>query len=442
MKVLDVQHLFTSVEFTISEIGKVQNQLTNVLKAVDELVSLEGAMDGKGGKAIRAFFAESHFPFLKYFFDLLEEYKQSLEGLKKSVHTFEPQNNGHLKQTFLESHLENGLNAAKNVTNDLTAEANSIISSVSDIVSLTPLNSADFNLQTQIGKKKLTDTIEELYELDQSQSNLLSSIQYESLTAKNYISGIQSKFKSGEIVISEYDGEALQDIESYHHIIEKQLKTEEEIMNESLVSIDPKVAIDSRGDWIGYGTNAVAFYQIYDKVNKGFKIEKYMTKGGITKYRVYKPELIGMKPPKNGRTTKIFEQDFVRKHGKNIKVTPYVTPGAGAISALKSKAGWLGVAVTTYDNAKSNIEKGESFTNIAVDAGVDVGLGAVSLAVGGAVTAAVIGTVGAPVLVGVAVGVVASTVFTSILDGIKIKDKSISDHIKGGFRTIAGWFKN
>ena len=83
-------------------------------------------------------------------------------------------------------------------------------------------------------------------------------------------------------------------------------------------------------------------------------------------------------------------------------------------------------------------------SKIVGDAGVDVGIGAVSLAAGGMATALVVGSLGAPVLVGAVAGVIGAGVVSSI-SNLEIKGKSVSNHIKDGIqsgvKTIAGWFK-
>ncbi|MCU9613233.1 LXG domain-containing protein [Caldibacillus lycopersici] len=444
MKVLDVNNLFSSVDYTVSEIGKVQSQLTTVLKAVDGIISLEGSLDGKGGLAIRSFYTESHLPFLKFFFDLLEEYKQTLQNLKQAVSSYEPETSGYVKQDFLDGAAENGLNHAKNITDGLTDDANAVINSVSDIVSLPQLNQSELINQVQNGKRELTTTIDNLYTLDSKQTSALSSIHQDTLTMKNYISDIQSKFSTGAISIANYNGQTLQSIPAYHTILATQADATEEVEDPTGVSFNPMAAFDGPSDWVGMSTEAVAFYQLFGNVSDGFKIVKHTTPGGKLQYRVYGPETVGIGRPRNPanprRTYKIYDADYIKNHGSNLKVNEYIRPGAGAVSALRSKAGWAGVAVETVMNAKENIDNGEPFRNIAVDAGVDVGVGAVSLAVGGAVTAAVVGTLGAPVLVGAAAGVLAGIVITSVLDGIEINGKSVSDHIKSGLRTVAGWF--
>src|SRR5699024_461873 len=114
--------------------------------------------------------------------------------------------------------------------------------------------------------------------------------------------------------------------------------------------------------------------------NQGFEIEKYETKGkGMVRYRVHNPEAIGISKPTK-RDTKIYDSRYINqqvkkgKHGDNIRIADKVHSKAGAISGLKSKAGWAGIAIDTGLNIKENIKNNESTSRIIGDAGVDVGI--------------------------------------------------------------------
>ncbi|HLR81088.1 MAG TPA: hypothetical protein VK119_11050 [Bacillota bacterium] len=126
--------------------------------------------------------------------------------------------------------------------------------------------------------------------------------------------------------------------------------------------------------------------------------------------------------------------------GTSHAFSQYVRPGTAAVNSLKSKAGWLGVAITTGENMYNNIQSGESTTTIVEDVAVDASLGVVSMLAAGAATAAAVGA-GAPVLVGAAAGVGVSVVASYALDGIKLKGHSARAGLKKGVKAVAGWFK-
>lgn len=164
---------------------------------------------------------------------------------------------------------------------------------------------------------------------------------------------------------------------------------------------------------------------MYDKVRKGFKIERIVKSNNRVQYRLYKPELIGVSPPRNGRKSKIYWEDDLKakaRQGNPPKVSSYVRPGASAVSALKSKAGWIGIGISTVENVVENVNNGEDATRIIGDAAVDVGIGAGTLVLGGVVA----------VSVGISV----------LLESVKINGKSITDHVKDAVNSIANSAKN
>ena len=204
---------------------------------------------------------------------------------------------------------------------------------------------------------------------------------------------------------------------------------------------------DNKG---GIGSDVYGLLMAHNLHNQGFEIEKYETKGkGMVRYRVHNPEAIGISKPTK-RDTKIYDRNHVfqqvrrGKHGDKIPIADKVHPKAGAVSGLKTKAGWAGIAIDTGLNIKENIENEESTSRIIGDAGVDVGIGAVSLVAAGFTTAAFIGTLGVPVIIGPVAGVVASSIISISLNW-EWKSGSISKKIKDGvhstFNTVAGWFK-
>ncbi|MBN8211041.1 hypothetical protein JI666_20070, partial [Bacillus sp. NTK071] len=179
---------------------------------------------------------------------------------------------------------------------------------------------------------------------------------------------------------------------------------------------------------------------------QGFKIQK-VKKGSIYKYRVYESKHNKFTiPPKNGRKYKIYNSNYIKSQVKignaqKLRVSKFINVKSGTVSALKSKLGWIGIGIGTVDNIKKNVEDNESTSKIIGDAAVDVAIGAATLAVGGAAAAVAVG-LGAPVLVGTAAAIIVSVGASLFLDGIKIEDKTIGNHLKSGIDSAAGWFKN
>src|SRR5699024_12023132 len=80
------------------------------------------------------FFNEVHQPFLIYLYQSMVDYKNTLTEMKDATETFESHPSGFVSQEFLEQDVTDGFDKVKNVTTELTDEANSIIERMQDLV--------------------------------------------------------------------------------------------------------------------------------------------------------------------------------------------------------------------------------------------------------------------------------------------------------------------
>lgn len=60
MKTLDVQALHNAIDQTLKHLKQQSDEIAEVKKSVDGITTLDDALKGKGGHAIRAFFEECH----------------------------------------------------------------------------------------------------------------------------------------------------------------------------------------------------------------------------------------------------------------------------------------------------------------------------------------------------------------------------------------------
>ena len=58
MKTLDVQALHNAIDQTLEQLKQQSDEIAKVKKAVEGITSLDDALKGKGGDAIRAFYEE------------------------------------------------------------------------------------------------------------------------------------------------------------------------------------------------------------------------------------------------------------------------------------------------------------------------------------------------------------------------------------------------
>ncbi|WP_106496316.1 T7SS effector LXG polymorphic toxin [Lentibacillus sp. Marseille-P4043] len=79
---------------------------------------------------------------------------------------YESNENGFVREEFLNYDVQNGFNKAEQVTGGLVDEVNAIIASVSDLVSIPSIDMEEFSFMVQKGKKKTKNDIEQLHDLD------------------------------------------------------------------------------------------------------------------------------------------------------------------------------------------------------------------------------------------------------------------------------------
>ncbi|WP_416728563.1 T7SS effector LXG polymorphic toxin [Fictibacillus sp. JL2B1089] len=455
MKTLDADSLYNGVHELNLILSSFTDQLRQIQSSINELVSLEDSLKGKGGTSIRAFFQDCHEPFLTFCISCLTNYGNTLKNIESALKSLDASPNAFIRQSFLENELTNGLRKVKENTIELTQDANQSMQNVSDIVFLPRLNELEFVNQVEEANRSSIQTIEKLVEFDLMQTNALSSIEQQILKMNQFIEQIQSMFQSGELSLASYKPGQLWNqsksevrngnSESKESKLKNPVKEKElEWWEKELPGDDPRAVLDlsapvnSAGNAFGTLTEGAAFAKsAYNTQVKGFRISKYNDNFHVKNGKV--ENIKGKKYHKNWIDSQI-------KRGNTPEIAKHVKPGSIVKSTMKGGLSWLGVGITTTENAYQNIKNEESTSKIVGDAGVDVGLGAVSLGTGAVFVSAVVAS-GGTVLVAAAAGLIISSAITFAFEGIKTgKDKKsasdkIKDGVQKGVKTIAGWFK-
>ncbi|RHL18856.1 T7SS effector LXG polymorphic toxin [Bacillus licheniformis] len=204
MKTLDVHALHHAIDQTLEQLKQQSDELSKVKKAVEGITSLDDALKGKGGDAIRAFYEECHTPFLLFYDTFIEEYSSTLKKMKSALNSLEPNHNGFISQSFLEHELEQGLNAADRTTKRLVSKTNATIAKVSHIVDLPDLNDSGFHEQNQKALKEINQTIEKLHAFDREQTSALKTAENDLETMQRYISRLEKMYTGPKIEITGY----------------------------------------------------------------------------------------------------------------------------------------------------------------------------------------------------------------------------------------------
>ncbi|AJO18533.1 putative toxin component [Bacillus paralicheniformis] len=204
MKTLDVQALHKAIDQTLEQLKHQSDEFAKVKKAVEGITSLDDALKGKGGDAIRAFYEECHTPFLRFYDTFIVEYRSTLKKLKSALNSLEPNHNGFISQSFLEHELEQGVNAADRTTKRLVSKTNASIAKVSHIVDLPDLNDSDFHEQNRKALKEINQTIEKLHTFDREQTSALKTAEQDLETMQKYITELEKMYTGPKIEITSY----------------------------------------------------------------------------------------------------------------------------------------------------------------------------------------------------------------------------------------------
>jgi LXG domain of WXG superfamily/GHH signature containing HNH/Endo VII superfamily nuclease toxin len=203
MKILDVdgfQHGIKEIEETLSS---QKDQVEQMERAVQDVVHLDDAFKGEGGNAIRDFYRSQHLPMLEEYQLFLSDYQTVIRQMKEALDHVEPSSDGFMRQSFLDNEVEEGLHRARQITVEMTGEANAAIRSVSDIVSVPRIQDWSFLQQVTHAQEEKERSLRKLHEFDHTQTASLSSLEEQVHTMTQQIARLQTVFQKGKLGIIE-----------------------------------------------------------------------------------------------------------------------------------------------------------------------------------------------------------------------------------------------
>lgn len=220
MKTLDVKYLQESIQQTKLDIESMQEEIEAIQSAVRDFYSLEGAFEGQAGDAIRHFYQDTHEPFLIFFQQSLSDYQAALDKISDAVFSYESNPKGYVSQDYLASDVPQGLQRAGNEAQQLTTEAQAIINSISDLVSIPAFDESGVMDAVRTGKQQADESIQGLVELDRQGVAHLKSTQTDLDKMDAFLSDMKSTFSSK------------QSLTSYHSKMLHQVTGSDEILGE------------------------------------------------------------------------------------------------------------------------------------------------------------------------------------------------------------------
>ncbi|MFJ5964776.1 T7SS effector LXG polymorphic toxin [Bacillus sp. NPDC093026] len=204
MKTLDVQALHNAIDQTLEQLNQQSQNIKSLEIQINQIISLDGALKGKTGEAIRAFYAECHIPFLQFFQVVIEEYTSALKKTKQALHALEPNPNGFISQSFIEHELDQGLKKAERTISDIVSDVNQALGKVSHIVHLPHVDESAFQQSYQKAWLETSRTIGLLHAFDREQTSALHETESSLHTMKQYIDTLSTMFTGPKIEITSY----------------------------------------------------------------------------------------------------------------------------------------------------------------------------------------------------------------------------------------------
>ncbi|MGG1861845.1 T7SS effector LXG polymorphic toxin [Bacillus safensis] len=204
MKTLDAFALINGIDQTLNTLKQQSQQISSLEKQIHHIISLDGALKGEAGQAIRAFYTECHIPFLQFFQVVIEEYSAALKNTKQALHALESNEHGFISQTFIEDDLDQGLKKAERTISEIVSEVNHAIGRVGHIVHLPSVDESAFQQNYQKAWLETSRTIGLLHAFDREQTSALHETKSSLQTMKQYIDTLSTMFTGPKIDITSY----------------------------------------------------------------------------------------------------------------------------------------------------------------------------------------------------------------------------------------------
>ncbi|MGE1209375.1 T7SS effector LXG polymorphic toxin [Bacillus sp. FSL K6-2841] len=204
MKTLDVIELKNGIDQTLNKLKQQSHNVKSLEKQINQIISLDGALKGEAGQAIKDFYMECHIPFLQFFQIIIDEYSGELKKTKQALHAFESNPNGFISQSFIEHELDEGLKKAERTISDILSDVNQALSRISHIEHLPHVDESAFQQSYQKAWLETSKTIGLLHAFDREQTSALNETKSSLHIMKQYIDTLSKMFTGPKIEITSY----------------------------------------------------------------------------------------------------------------------------------------------------------------------------------------------------------------------------------------------
>jgi len=226
---------FINVDELVGEINRIVNtkkeddkKLESTYNVIQDVMNLDNVLKGEIGNAIKDHLNTLHIPVIIIFRQFITRYMNDLQNILSQIQAFE-NDSGFIRQDFIETIVKPSLNRLKSVTVDIVDNINAEISSISDLIAPTRVNSSMFESAIENAKRYASETIEELNSLDKTVTNLIR----ENETLLNELNQLVKKIKTWTENGIHLGEKEIKEIEEYFlesDIIQKMVEQSEELV--------------------------------------------------------------------------------------------------------------------------------------------------------------------------------------------------------------------
>lgn len=194
-------------------------QVKQIQQAIEGFISLDNQFKGEGAERIRSFYQECHLPLLLLLEGFMVDYRESVLDIQRSLRSFDPAEDAFIRQTYIQNDLMQGNQRIENIVKGLTDEANTIIQSISGIVTVPLLDQGEFLHDSQDTRRHMDDTTENLHTFDANSTARLDPLKSDLAVMQNYIAKITDLFQQNSVDIANYTVRSLSGYEFHQDLI-------------------------------------------------------------------------------------------------------------------------------------------------------------------------------------------------------------------------------
>lgn len=206
MKVIKVIEVVNGLDEIIKKKEKEKEQFLSLRDEMNKFIDLNDALEGEGGNAIREHFMTLHFPAVILFNLFLEEYINVLKQIKRLVTSFE-NDNGFVRQDFIENDVKNGLTKLDDLTHEIIISINKHYGDVSDLVPYNSVKTTNFDFHMSNARSMTQDTLTKFAELDENSTTKLRKPADSIDEINQFVTKIQGWTKNGVFLTPSQIGE-------------------------------------------------------------------------------------------------------------------------------------------------------------------------------------------------------------------------------------------